>query len=104
MQEIYNGDNSFKKRKKSNILWIQAKKKIHKNGSVKHIKCIHCGKTFSYVGTSTSNALNHLYRNHFNCFTSFMELLKKLQKIIQNVVSYDHLTKPVNRLTKVVNH
>ena len=84
-------------------MWIHAKNFFHKNGSVKHIKCIHCGKTFSYVGASTSNVLNHLYRNHFNRLTPFMELLKKLQKIIQNVVSYDHLTKPVNRLAKAVN-
>ena len=25
---------------------------------------MHCEKTFSYVGRSTSNTLNHLYRTH----------------------------------------
>ena len=52
-------------------------KKIHKNGSVKHIKCIHCGKTFSYNGGSTSNALSHLYRNHFNRLMPSMESTKR---------------------------
>ena len=56
----------FKKRKDSSLVWKHARKVFRENGSVKHIKCNHCEKTFSYVGRSTSNALNHLYRTHFN--------------------------------------
>ena len=61
------------RRKKTSVLWEHATKVFHENGSVKHIKCIHCGKTFSYVGSSTSNALNHLYRNHSNHLNTFMD-------------------------------
>ena len=55
-----------KKRKNSSLVWRHARKIFRENGTVKHIKCNHCEKTFSYVGRSTANALNHLYRTHFN--------------------------------------
>ena len=67
----------LKKRKNASILWIHAKIFFHKNGSVKHIKCIHCGKTFSYNGGSTSNTLSHLYHNHFNHLMPFVESTKR---------------------------
>ena len=59
------------------LLWRHARKVFCENGTVKHVKCKHCRKTFSYVGGSTSNALNHLYRNHFNRLTPFMESTKR---------------------------
>ena len=57
--------------RKTSVLWEHATKVFHENGSVKHIKCIHCGKT-SYGG-STSNALKHLKSMHFNHLNSFMD-------------------------------
>ena len=40
---------------------------------IKHVKCKHCGKTFSYSGGSTSNALCHLYRRHINRLAPFLD-------------------------------
>ena len=55
-----------KKEKKTSVLWEHARKVFRENGSVKHVKCKHCEKTFSYVGASTSNALNHVLCYHQN--------------------------------------
>ena len=61
----------LKIRRKTSVLWEHATKVFHENGSVKYIKCIHCGKT-SYGG-STSNALKHLKSMHFNHLNPFMD-------------------------------
>ena len=63
--------NPLKKRKNASMLWKHATKVFYDNGSVKYIKCIHCGKT-SYGG-STSNALKHLKNIHFNHLTPSLE-------------------------------
>ena len=54
--------NPLKKRKNASVLWEHARKVFRENGTVKHIKCNHCEKTF--YGGVTSSALNHLYRTH----------------------------------------
>ena len=61
----------LKKKKKMSVLWEHARKVFHENGSVKHIKCIHCGKT--YYGGSTSNALKHPKSIHFNHLIATLE-------------------------------
>ena len=48
------------------LLWKHARKVFIENGTIKHVKCKHCEKTFSYVDASMSNALNHVYRYHSN--------------------------------------
>ena len=58
-------------RGKTSVLWEHATKIFHENGSVKYIKCIHCGKTSN--GGSTSNALKHLRSMHFNRLSPFMD-------------------------------
>ena len=61
----------LKKLKNACILWTHARKVFHEDGSVKHIVCNHCGKT--YAGASRYNSLNHLYRFHFNHLIPIME-------------------------------
>ena len=65
----------LKKRKNASILWEHARKVFRENGTVKHIKCNHCEKTF--YGGITSNALNHLYRTHFNHLAPSVDSKKK---------------------------
>ena len=48
------------------VLWEHARIVFRENGSVKDVKCKHYEKKNSYVGTSLSNALNHVYRYHSN--------------------------------------
>ena len=67
----------LKKRKNASVLWKHARKVFHENGMVKHIKCMHCEKTFSYDGRGpTSNVLNHLKHIHFNHLKPVMESKK----------------------------
>ena len=65
--------NPLKKRKNASMLWEHATKVFCDNGSVKYIKCNHCGKTCS----TASNASRHLKNAHFNRLNSFMDSKKK---------------------------